>query len=245
MQRISYPLIKGCAVSYGTLDVFDTYPKTLPNLYAGTQLTVLGRFKNAITAEIAFAGAQGAQEIVLRQSLPFGATAAKHAFVPRMWASAKIDHLLDQIAMYGENAELVNNVKQLGKKYSIITPYTSMLVVEPTGPSTSAKHPLEDKTMGAASSFRLWRDAAYSTAQSMMLCYSVPKRSAARRVLLRIFDARGRLVRTLVDDITMGGVFRITWDGADMSGRALGTGWYMAVLESGTDRQILRVRLMK
>ena len=53
-----------------------------------------------------------------------------HPFVARMWASSKIDFLLDEIEVYGEQPELVNAVKNLGKRYAILTPYTSFIVIE-------------------------------------------------------------------------------------------------------------------
>ncbi|MBD3392567.1 MAG: VWA domain-containing protein [Chitinivibrionales bacterium] len=242
MRRISHPLIKDVTVAYGALDVFDTYPRTLPNMYAGTQLTVLGRYRSPATANVAFAGSQGAEEIVLKQTLAFPGPGENHAFVPRMWASAKIDYLLDEIAMYGENAELVTNVKELGKKYGIITPYTSMLVVEPDADLTDV---LEDKTMAEPASFRLWQVTDGHADGAIVLCYSIPKLSGAAPVRLRVYDSRGRLVRTLVNEITLGGNFRIVFDGRDNDGRALGAGFYVAILQVGSKTRMLRLRLLR
>ncbi len=47
-----------------------------------------------------------------------------------MWAGRKIAYLLDQLRLYGENEELLNEVIALSKRYGIITPYTSFLVEE-------------------------------------------------------------------------------------------------------------------
>ncbi|HEX7511324.1 MAG TPA: VIT and VWA domain-containing protein, partial [Chitinivibrionales bacterium] len=128
MHKISYPLIKNNTVNFGALETFDVLPNPLPNVYSGTQVTILGRYKGTSTATITFKGLRALDTVVLQQNLAFPASTS-HPFVPRMWASSKINTLLDQIAMYGQQAELVNQVKLLGKKYAIITPYTSMLVI--------------------------------------------------------------------------------------------------------------------
>jgi Ca-activated chloride channel family protein len=53
-------------------------------------------------------------------------------FVPRLWAIRKVGYLLEEIRLRGERAELKDEIVALGKKYGIVTPYTSYLVVEDT-----------------------------------------------------------------------------------------------------------------
>ncbi len=63
---------------------------------------------------------------------------------------------------------------------------------------------------------------------------------------LCVFDVSGRRVRTLVDGPLEAGEHAITWDGADDSGRRLGSGiyWVQLVTESGytSGRRLLRLR---
>ena len=42
----------------------------------------------------------------------------------------RIGYLLEEIRLHGENKELVEEIKKLGIKYGIVTPYTSFLVTE-------------------------------------------------------------------------------------------------------------------
>jgi len=51
-------------------------------------------------------------------------------------------------------------------------------------------------------------------------------------VALNIYDAKGRLVRRLVNDITLGGKFTIQWDVRDDAGKKVAAGLYFAVLEA-------------
>ena len=191
MKKISYPLLRNIALDYGGLDKYDLFPRFLPNLYWGSQLTVLGRYRNAGTFEVTFSGSVLDSGFTMKQSLAFPSPASNHPFVPRMWASAKIDFLLDDIAIYGELKELVDEVKRLGKKYAIITPYTSMLVVEPPTRLT------EDKTQGTAREMAIFQNTPNPFNPSTLIRFNVPKLVSPQKMQLSIYDVTGNQVRTL------------------------------------------------
>lgn len=52
------------------------------------------------------------------------------SFIPRLWATRKIGHLLTQIRLHGEKEEWVDAVVDLSVEYGIVTPYTSFLIEE-------------------------------------------------------------------------------------------------------------------
>ena len=53
-----------------------------------------------------------------------------NAFISRLWATRKIGYLLDEIRLRGESSELKDEVVRLSREFGILTPYTSMLVLE-------------------------------------------------------------------------------------------------------------------
>src|SRR5262249_27517921 len=53
----------------------------------------------------------------------------QHAFVEHLWARRKVGYLLDQMRANGEKPELVDETKSLAKKYGIVTPYTTYLIM--------------------------------------------------------------------------------------------------------------------
>jgi hypothetical protein len=74
------------------------------------------------------------------------------------------------------------------------------------------------------------------------IAFTVP---AAGRASLRLFDARGRLVRTLVSGSVAAGVHRASWDGRDARGREVGSGVYFVRLDAfgvTETRRLLRLR---
>mgnify|MGYP000334554735 CR=1 FL=1 len=64
-------------------------------------------------------------------------------------------------------------------------------------------------------------------------------------VRLRIFDAAGRLVRTLVEGDQAAGEHRVQWQGLDQAGRGVAAGAYYYRLESGGRSLVRRMVLLK
>jgi arabinogalactan endo-1,4-beta-galactosidase len=65
--------------------------------------------------------------------------------------------------------------------------------------------------------------------------------SEGATISLSIFDASGRLVRTLVDGDRRAGVASERWDGRDGSGRAVAAGVYLCEAKSGEHRETTKV----
>ncbi len=239
MEKISHPTIKGIAINYGGLVQQDVYPPVLPDVYAQSQLTVLGRYTNTGSFPITVTGSAGAKTMTLSKTLAFPSTTmANQPFVPRMWASTKINCLLDQISIYGVLPELKNAVVALGIKYNIITPYTSMIVV----PTTSI---VEDKTLANVVHVMLKECAPNPFRATTMIRFAAPRMITPRKMVLRVFDSQGKLVRTLTDELTLGGNFMISWDGTNASGRLMSPGLYLVVLSVGTVQQMVKVRFIR
>ena len=73
--------------------------------------------------------------------------------------------------------------------------------------------------------------------------YTVPADGAA--VSLRLYDIRGRLVKTLIDRRHAGGAHEVAWDGRDSGGRTVSSGIYFArvlIGDWGDTRKIAFVR---
>ncbi len=79
-------------------------------------------------------------------------------------------------------------------------------------------------------------------ASTTWLRYALP---VAARVSLRLYDVRGRLIRTLESGIREAGDHAIAWDGRDQAGHRVGSGAYYARLAVGTGelvRTLVRLR---
>jgi len=131
-QSISTPLLVDLGLDFGGIEVADVYPKTLPNIYQGTQLVVTGRYKNGGEALIKLSGNLNS----IRQEFPVTATFADNSrdnlFVSRFWAKSKADDLLIQLQTYGHNQSMKDEVIRLSKEYQFATPFTSFIAVSTT-----------------------------------------------------------------------------------------------------------------
>jgi Ca-activated chloride channel family protein len=128
-QKVANPVLSDVALDFPGLKVHDVYPKQLPDLFRGTQLMVLGRYEGKGQKAIKLTGKVGEDKREFVYETAFEET-KENAFLPRLWATRKVAYLLDSIRKHGKDQELVDEVVRLGKRYGIMTPYTSFLVVE-------------------------------------------------------------------------------------------------------------------
>ncbi|MEJ5311008.1 MAG: VIT domain-containing protein [Anaerolineae bacterium] len=128
--RIQSPVLTNIALDFGGVQTYDVFPTPLPDLYAGTQLIVAGRYSGSGARTITLSGEVEGQRETYTYAVNFTA-ADDRDFIPRLWASRKIGYLLTQIRLNGENEEWISAVVNLSLRYGIITPYTSFLVEEP------------------------------------------------------------------------------------------------------------------
>ncbi|HSR32563.1 MAG TPA: VWA domain-containing protein, partial [Anaerolineae bacterium] len=128
--KVSTPLLSDLEIDFGRVDVEDVYPYPLPDLFAGTQLMVVGRYYDGGNTAITLQGEVNGQPQTFRYNdLRFQSEGGEE-FIARLWATRKIGYLLQQIRLHGEEGELVDEIVELSIRYGIITPYTSFLVEE-------------------------------------------------------------------------------------------------------------------
>jgi Ca-activated chloride channel family protein len=113
------------------VQVEDIYPYPLPDLFAGNQLIVAGRYRGGGPADLTLRGeVDGEPRTYGYRDLTFAERGGQE-FIARLWAQRKIGYLLSQIRLHGVKDELVKEIVTLSSRYGIVTPYTSFLVQEP------------------------------------------------------------------------------------------------------------------
>ncbi len=127
--RISAPVLTDLDFDFGSVTAEEIYPDPLPDLFAGTQLIVAGRYRGDGPARIVLSGQVNGERREYIYEGTFRASGGDD-FIPRLWAARKIGYLLTQIRLHGEREEWVEAVVDLSTRYGIITPYTSFLIEE-------------------------------------------------------------------------------------------------------------------
>lgn len=129
-RKIAAPVLTSPQISIEGVTTYDQYPNPLPDVFRGSQVLFAGKYEGSGNATITLSGeVRGSSACYISQRI-FPEVALDADFLPRVWAGRKIAYLLDQLRLYGENEELINEVIALSKRYGIITPYTSFLIEE-------------------------------------------------------------------------------------------------------------------
>ncbi|TWT55398.1 Vault protein inter-alpha-trypsin [Thalassoglobus neptunius] len=129
LQELTSPGLKDVQVDFHGVRVAAVYPESLPNVPLGTQQTIVGRFlptKEMQHGQVIVTGMQDGKPVRYVARIQIDPSEDGNSFIPRLWARAHLDHLLQQ----GTTQQIQNEVIALSEEFHIITPYTSLLVLE-------------------------------------------------------------------------------------------------------------------
>jgi Ca-activated chloride channel family protein len=194
-SRVSSPVLSDLALDLGAVDADMMYPRRLTDLFRGSQVTLIGRYKNASDLNnivLTLRGKSGKENRSFAFSgLDFPLRSEENSFLPRLWASRRVGWLIEQIRNNGETKELRDEVTELGTRYGIVTPYTSYLATD-----GSFRQLREDerarmmapaaKTLSAQSGASAVRQSVQQNAmQSNMSIVSDAKKDSEQQVLVQ------------------------------------------------------------
>ncbi|HEX8179927.1 MAG TPA: VIT and VWA domain-containing protein [Pyrinomonadaceae bacterium] len=146
--KVNYPVLTDLDLDLGGVESDLVYPRELPDLFRGAQVTLIGRYRNANdlrNIRLRLSGKTNAQTRTFAyENLNFPLNADDNDFLPRLWATRRVGWLLEQIRTNGAQKELVDEVTDLGTRYGIVTPYTSYLALEE---NTIARRQVTDRSV--------------------------------------------------------------------------------------------------
>lgn len=129
-EKISSPLLSELSIGTKGIETRNSYPQTLPDLFKGSQLILVGKYKGGGPVTVTLKGKVGKEDRTFVLENQKIAKDDSYNFLPSLWATRRIGYLLEEIRLRGQNEELIGEVRNLGLKYGIVTPYTSFLVTE-------------------------------------------------------------------------------------------------------------------
>ena len=134
---ISTPVLTDVTLEFAGEPVVDElYPTPLPDLFAGEQLVIAGRYHTANAGagtqiDVTLRGKINGTRITYRYPAQAVAAAGGEPAVARLWAARKISALIGQVRATGPVPELIDAIVELSLQYGIVTPYTAAFVPEP------------------------------------------------------------------------------------------------------------------
>lgn len=148
-EKISSPLLSDIEVDFKGIKAKDVYPRVMPDLFKGSQLILVGKYDGEGPVEVNLEGKVEGKEMRFALRDQKLVSNGAYNFLPRLWATRRIGYLLEEIRLHGENKELVEEVKKLGLKFGIVTPYTSFLVTEKERRTMDAAAPEAEEALFA------------------------------------------------------------------------------------------------
>ena len=157
--KISRPVLSDLAFDFGDVTTTMQYPDVLPDLYKGSQLVVVGRYRGAGKVQGHLTGMLNGKKHAIPFSAEFPSQDASNPFVARLWAQRRIDYLMSQERLAGIREESKSEIIALSTQYQIITSYTSMVAVRPQDNRGAAVYPARVRPGDPVLSIRAPRDA--------------------------------------------------------------------------------------
>ncbi|MCI0337173.1 MAG: VIT and VWA domain-containing protein [Acidobacteria bacterium] len=140
--KVNHPVLSDVKIDWGGLKTEMVYPRAVPDIFHGSQLILIGRYRSAVEQLTLSGQINGRERRFVYDDLRFPEKQHENEFLPHLWAMRRVGHLIDQIRLNGESKEMRDEIVELGTRYGIVTPYTSYLVLEP-GMQTRMRRPGE------------------------------------------------------------------------------------------------------
>ena len=146
--KVNYPVLTDLKLDMAGVQTDLVYPRALPDLFRGSQIILIGRYRNPIDLDFVRlqlnGNANGAKSFFYN-NLRFPMREDGNDFLPRLWATRRVGWLMEQVRTNGEQQELRDEIVDLGTRYGIVTPYTSYLALEPGATSQDVARPMNDR----------------------------------------------------------------------------------------------------
>ena len=132
--RVNHPVLNDVQLDMGGVQTDLVYPRTIPDIFKGSQVTMIGRYSNDADLDrvtLTLTGLSAGMSRTFNYSnLRFPLRTETNEYLPRLWATRRVGWLMEQVRTNGENQELRDEIVDLGTRYGIVTPYTSYLALE-------------------------------------------------------------------------------------------------------------------
>ncbi|MEX2156460.1 MAG: VIT domain-containing protein [Gemmatimonadales bacterium] len=147
--KVASPVLTDLTVSAGAgVEVYDVQPGSLPDLFAGDEMVVFGRYRGPRSGEWSVTVRGRRNGRLEAFSTTVGERESGDArYIEQLWAARKVGALSREIRLRGQTREIVESLKQLALRYGILTEYTAYLVQEPT---VVARRAAEERSFDSA-----------------------------------------------------------------------------------------------
>lgn len=127
--KVMHECLYDVQLSFSGEKVKDLTPAEVGNLYLGQQLVMFGRYSGEGEVAVKLQAKVSGQEKVWQTRAHLPRVDRDNPELERLWALSRIEGLMGDIRETGETRDARSQVVDLGTNYSLVTDYTSMIVV--------------------------------------------------------------------------------------------------------------------
>jgi Ca-activated chloride channel family protein len=128
-DKLTHEALHDIDVEIRGVKVKDLTPARIGSLYRGRQLIIFGHYWGEGMADVAINGKVSGQPTEYSSRFEFPRQCTRNPEIERLWAFATIEDLQSQIDYLGKDADSRQAIIDLAKEYSLVTDYTSMIVL--------------------------------------------------------------------------------------------------------------------
>jgi Ca-activated chloride channel homolog len=136
--RIRHPVLTDLALGPAPVRITELYPRELPDLFAGEDLLLFGRYQGSGSGALAVTGRRENATERYGAEVRFPARADGSDYIARLWASRRLGDLDRRIrsaqadgASRRQVAGLIEELRETALRYGLLSQYTAYLVQEP------------------------------------------------------------------------------------------------------------------
>ncbi len=224
------PILQSAAINISPAGgAYEVFPDPVPSIYGGMQYRILGRYYDPQNLLISLEGYHEGKPVSFSYNYQLSpADSINFGFIPKLWASAKIDKLLIDYYQLSANSPQAIALRQqiidLSIQYQVVCVFTSFVIDPPVENDEELNSPLcpIKQLKNYPNPFNPTTTISFEVTSDLY-----------EDAELRIYNIRGQLVFIKKIRINGKGLYEIQWDGKDLQDRAVSSGLYIYTLRMG------------
>ena len=129
VERIHRAQLAHIQIDWKQLAVYETYPRRIPELWAGRPVIVFGRYAAGGKTEIALSGRAEGKPLTYTLDVTLPDAEPGHGVLAKVWAGKKIEDLSTQM-YFADTPEVVEEITRIALDYRLMSQYTSFVAVD-------------------------------------------------------------------------------------------------------------------
>lgn len=129
-SKLTHEAMHDVSVSIDGVKTSDVAPARIGTIYRGQQLVLFGHYWGSGKADITLNAKVSGKPVSYKVQHAFPEQQTRNPEVERLWAYAAIEDMMQEMDLFGEQDDIKQAATDLAVETSLVTPFTSMVVVQ-------------------------------------------------------------------------------------------------------------------